>query len=79
MAYASFMGRRGKTAISPFVVLATALLLMAFQAQVASYTYEIIAIGTGTIICWCFWASISGRLKDDDNEVVQSPQGGTEE
>ena len=79
VAYASFMGRRGKTAISPFVVLAAALVLMAFQAQVASYTYEVIAIGTGAIICWCFWASISGRLKDGDNEAVQSPQGGTEE
>ena len=71
-AYSSFMSRRGKTAISPFVVLAAALLLMGLQAEVAVYGYEVAAIVLCALILFGYVVSVRGRSVDDDDAETEA-------
>ncbi len=72
-AYGSFMGRHGKTAISPFVALAAALLLWALQAQVIDAGYNLTAIIACAVVCLCFFLSARSHRRDDEDEAA--PQG----
>lgn len=76
-AYSSYLGRRGKIAISPFVVLALALFGGGFQAYVGEYGTEFAIALTGVFITGIYIGTVRSREKrKDDAEEDYNPGGG---
>lgn len=74
-AYSSYLGRRGKIAISPFVVLALAL-FCGFRAYVGDYGAEFAISLTGVFITGIYIGTVRSREKRKDEEEDYNPGGG---
>lgn len=74
-AYSSYLGRRGKIAISPFVVLALAL-FCGFRAYVGDYGTEFAIALTGVFITGIYIGTVRSREKHKDEEEDYNPGGG---
>lgn len=74
-AYSSYLGRRGKIAISPFVVLALAL-FCGFRAYVGEYGTEFAIALTGVFITGIYIGTVRSREKHKDEEEDYNPGGG---
>ena len=75
-AYSSYLGRRGKIAISPFVVLALAL-FCGFRAYVGDYGTEFAIALTGVFITGIYIGTVRSREKrKDEEEEDYNPGGG---
>ena len=75
-AYSSYLGRRGKIAISPFVVLALALFGGGFRAYVGEYGTEFAIALTGVFITGIYIGTVRSREKRKDEEEDYNPGGG---
>lgn len=73
-AYSSYLGRRGKIAISPFVVLALAL-FCGFRAYVGDYGTEFAIALTGVFITGIYIGTVRSREKRKDEEEDYNPGG----
>lgn len=75
-AYSSYLGRRGKIAISPFVVLALALFGGGFRAYVGEYGTEFAIALTGVFITGIYIGTVRSREKRKDAEEEDYNPGG---
>ena len=75
-AYSGFISRRGKLALSPFVLLALAWFTDAVFAPVGEYTYEALIAAVCAISLACMLISIHSREQDDDGVSDYDAAGG---
>lgn len=66
-AYSAFMGRRGRFAISPFVVMALAAVGLAFRAFTGELGHNIVVLFFCGVICFGFISSVNSREKDEED------------
>ena len=75
-AYSGFISRRGKLALSPFVLLALAWFTDAVFAPVGEYTYEALIAAVCAISLASMLISIHSREQDDDGVSDYDAAGG---
>lgn len=75
-AYSSFMGRRGKTAVSPFVALAAAIVFGCLFAGVGAYSTEALLGGGAALVALGFTLSVRSRAGDVEESEDEPSAGG---
>lgn len=66
-AYSAFIGRRGRTPVSPFVMLAAAVIVYGFRSEPGLLELDLLA----SFIYICFIAGISASVKSHDPDRSQ--------